>query len=306
MSDQYLPPLPPDVQKQLDAAQIDPTPHVLKVADFLADWPLYKNFKFSGNAIVKSRNATALPFPPLLHLYCASCKNKQYWRSSLDISNGMALLYRFSGIYEHITYVCRNCEAASVKYFLFVKASTLGGELMKVGQWPPQSREPDPVVTATWSKDDLGLFREAMTLRNSSMGIGALAYLRRVIENRMNDVLDLIDGTITRLAPKSEQELHAQLAMIKNSRRFADKLDFARDHLPKELTPRGAPNPVGFLYELVSEGLHAKSDEECIDIFDSCRTAFEYVVKKLSEAERKDNEYVQAVQTLAKGVQDRK
>jgi hypothetical protein len=34
--------------------------------------------------------------------------------------------------------------------------------------------------------------------------------------------------------------------------------------------------------------------------------AFEYVVKKLSEAEREDNEYVQAVQTLAKGVQDRK
>ena len=45
--------------------------------------------------------------------------------------------------------------------------------------------------------------------------------------------------------------------------------------------------PFGTLYELISDGLHQRSEDECMGIFYRCKTAFEYVVKKLTEARRR-------------------
>ncbi len=76
---------------------------------------------------------------------------------------------------------------------------------------------------------------------------------------------------------------------------LSDKLDFARDYLPADLTPSGAPNPIGTLYELINDGLHQRTEEECVAICDRCRSAFEYVVKKLREAKREDEAYVESI-----------
>jgi hypothetical protein len=38
---------------------------------------------------------------------------------------------------------------------------------------------------------------------------------------------------------------------------------------------------MAILYELASDGLHAKSDDECVEIFDQCRAIFEYVFGKM-------------------------
>lgn len=38
---------------------------------------------------------------------------------------------------------------------------------------------------------------------------------------------------------------------------------------------------LGILHELASDGIHAKSDEECVDIFDKCRKTFDYVFGKI-------------------------
>jgi hypothetical protein len=41
------------------------------------------------------------------------------------------------------------------------------------------------------------------------------------------------------------------------------------------------PNPIDKLHELASEGLHSRSEDECIDIFDKCKVVFEYVFGNL-------------------------
>jgi hypothetical protein len=93
------------------------------------------------------------------------------------------------------------------------------------------------------------------------------------------------------------------------------------------LTPSGSPNPIGSLYDLISDGLHERTEEECIEIFDRCKAAFEYavvpvvalraksrtpppqlerprgvrlyVIRKLTEAKREDEAYIQAVRKLS-------
>jgi hypothetical protein len=55
---------------------------------------------------------------------------------------------------------------------------------------------------------------------------------------------------------------------------------------------------MAILHELASDGLHAKSDEECVEIFDKCRITFEYVFSKLRLETEDAKKYVQSLVDL--------
>lgn len=63
---------------------------------------------------------------------------------------------------------------------------------MKVGQWPPLAIEPAPALADSLGKEDVELYKKALINANFSHGIAALAYFRRVVENKVNDLIDLI------------------------------------------------------------------------------------------------------------------
>jgi hypothetical protein len=289
-----LPPLPADL-----TGDEQPSPHqrfLDEIAHFLADWPLYRTYKYKGDVWIRNPGSNySFSFPGTVRLYCSDsvCGTTQVWTTDgLYLSSSSTVVDKF----QSIKYQCRNCQRSSLVYFLHFNVNQIGGEISKVGQWPPLSREPDRVVVAEWDDTDKLLYRDAMTFRNATKGIGALPYLRRIIENHIHDVLDLIlAANERRPIPGFDQVIFKQ---VRNSHRFSEKLDFARDYLPSDLTPAGCPNPIGTLYELISDGLHARSEEECIEIFDRCKIAFEYVVKKLTEAKREDETYIDAIRKL--------
>ena len=61
---------------------------------------------------------------------------------------------------------------------------------MKIGQNPPLTIHPAKQLRL--DGEDLDLYKKALISRNFSHGIGALSYLRRVVENRMNALLELV------------------------------------------------------------------------------------------------------------------
>ena len=73
-----------------------------------------------------------------------------------------------------------------------------------------------------------------------------------------------------------------------------------RDFLPSDLTPKGHKNPIETLYDVISDGLHQRNEDECVEIFDRCKAAFEYVVRKLTDAKRDDERYLEALRKLEK------
>src|ERR1700731_5202110 len=79
----------------------------------------------------------------------------------------------------------------------------------------------------------------------------------------------------------TQTKLLARHQSMMNEKRFNVKVDYAGNLLPKNLRSDGKPNPMAILHELASDGLHAKTDEECVDIFDACRETFEYVFGKM-------------------------
>src|SRR5690349_14074533 len=240
-----------------------------KLREILETWPLYRTFQYTG--------AFGNKLPNEIRLFCGKsvCKKEQQWRLS-----GFAASYtHHKRDFLEVIYTCRNCGVATIRYYLFWGGQMPDtGMVFKVGQYPALVKEPPAELAKKLSKDDLDLYRKALTSRNNGYGIGALAYVRRVIENKMNDLLDLLQQAAQE-GVGVEAELQ-KIEEVKSSWRFDDKIDYAAKALPKHLKPGGV-NPLDRLHDLTSEGLHQKSDEECLDIFDRCKGAFEYVFRRL-------------------------
>jgi hypothetical protein len=163
--------------------------------------------------------------------------------------------------------------------FIWQEQKDAGTLFLKVGQYPELEEKVPETLKQALDEADLKLYKNALRMRNFKFGVAAVAYMRRIIENRMNDMLQILHESA--IAHNAPAELLARHEAMMKEKRFSEKIDYAGQLLPSSLRPSGKPNPMAILHELASEGLHAKSDEQCVDIFDSCRRTFEYVFGKL-------------------------
>ncbi len=132
------------------------------------------------------------------------------------------------------------------------------------------------------------------TLINFGKGIGAMAYVRRVIENHMSEMLEIMneeaEGKGLQVMSKEE------IASLK----FSQKVDRAKQLFPTLITPENYPNPFGQLYRLTSDGLHNLSEDESIVLFDQCRNVFEYVFSELRPHLKTRKKFLNDLQKLPK------
>ena len=180
-------------------------------------------------------------------------------------------------------------------YFYWNGQANTNCQFFKVGQYPPLEERIPPELEQQLKGDDLEFYKRALRCRNFNFGIAALAYLRRVVENRMNDLLDLIAAAAQQAEFGAEH--FAELERVKTSRVFDDKVSYAAAILPPGLRPGGA-NPIDMLHDLASEGIHAFSDTECIDLFDQNRAVFEHVFIELKARETKDKTFGEVLHRL--------
>lgn len=154
----------------------------------------------------------------------------------------------------------------------------------KIGQIPPQE-----ISIPAELSDRLGTtadhYKKALVSRESGYGIGAMAYLRRVVDEKTDELIDVV-VELARTYNVDEKEIGEILA-AKTQTRYEDKLNVAAQLIPAAIRPGGV-NPLGQLYRFTSEGLHAKTDDECIAVFDDLKADFEYVFSNLhSQAEER-------------------
>jgi hypothetical protein len=237
-----------------------------KLEVILQSWALYRVLEYTG--------ANELyVVPKHLSLYCNTCQKDTFWETRLEQN----ITYRAG--FTSKEYTCRNCGLGTVRYYFYWKEEEKSSEFLKVGQRPELEEQVSGSLGAALNTDNLKMYKTALRLRNFNLGIAAVAYMRRIVENRMNDMLDVLyEAAIAHNAPA---EILAQHEGIKREKRFSVKVGYAGDLLPRSLRPAGQPNPIAILHELASEGLHSRTDEECIDIFDECRETFEHVFGKM-------------------------
>jgi hypothetical protein len=269
-----------EVQK-LSAGQIR-----AKIAEVLREWPLYRRFEYKGTSatVEQPRSSGGFPFngqptklsllPNELQLFCPKCRKEQRW------SCAKPEVYHSDSHHHYVerSYACKNCDGATVTYFIDWCQRGEEGSFVKVGQDPPLAILAPKELKL--EAEDLDLYKKALTSRNFSFGIGALSYLRRVVENRMNALLDLVVEAARSAGSVTAEQL-AQLDEVRRNGRFDEKARYAGAILPNHLKP-GGHNPFDTICKFASEGIHAQSEEDCLQTFDEVRLVFEYLFRHLT------------------------
>ncbi len=243
-----------------------------ELREFIESSPLY------GKGIKLSASGTDF-YPTAVQRSCKECKAVTSWTR---VQKGFA---HFGGG-DLLEYACAICERAHFVVWILRDTPQVDGppgypvpvrrthHLRKIGQWEPWSIAPNRALEDALGDENAGLYRHALMNLSASYGIGALAYFRRVVENEVDRVLEVLAETAKQDGDDTSADA---LQKARANPRADEKLRLAAEAAPPSLKRLGTGNPLSSLYGEFSTGLHGKSDEECCEIAKRLRAAFEYV-----------------------------
>lgn len=168
--------------------------------------------------------------------------------------------------------------------------------LLKIGQTPPLSIALPRALEDNLGKEASAFYKKALINRNEGNGLAAVTYIRRVVEDKTDELIEIVAQTAEaqEVDPKGVELIRA----VKTDKNTYDlKLQLASTVLPRSMTPGGA-NALGALYNLVSQGIHDLSERDCVDVADTTQSVFEYVFTNLRAETKKRKDFVSKVTKL--------
>jgi hypothetical protein len=124
------------------------------------------------------------------------------------------------------------------------------------------------------------------------LGIGAFAYYRRIVEDQKAVIIEQLEEVAKRLRAPDEYLL--LFAKAKTQTEFTCAINEIKDALPSALFVIGH-NPLKLLHDLLSDGLHELSDEECLEHARAVRTLLVALADRISEISQDDAKVKEAV-----------
>ena len=197
-----------------------------------------------------------------------------------------------------LTYTCRNCKRGFKTYALRVQSEEgKSGSAVKYGEMPAFG-PPLPARLLNMVGADGDLLRKGRRTENQSLGIGAFAYYRRVVENQKDRLLEEIRKAAVRL--RADQELLDKIDLAIKETRFSKALDLVKGAIPDGLKVQGE-NPLKLLHKALSKGVHELNDEECLERAQALRVVLTELVSNIAHILKDDREVKAAVKTLQSG-----
>ncbi len=196
----------------------------------------------------------------------------------------------------YISYTCSNCQKTEKTFSLAAKKNSddNSGECYKFGELPVYG-PPTPARLIQLIGPDREVFLKGRRCENQGLGIGAFVYYRRVVENQKNRILEEIIKVSKQLNVPSEQIKILEAA--KAETQFKTALSNVKNAIPQTLLINGH-NPLTLLHSALSEGLHEKTDEECLDIANSIRVVLSELSERLAQALKDEAELNHALSKL--------
>ena len=260
----------PQTMKQLSDSDIK---------EFLENAPLYVWKEFRKPKI----NRVSLWINEI-DAFCENCKQLRPFQDlrSRGGGVGMATQYLKTGA-SYFEFTCVSCRKSKREYHVeqIVNEETI--RLQKYGERPRKSLARDPVLQR-FLKDDLDNYEKAVVCLSNGYGVAAFAYFRRVVENNINGLLDLIQEDAK--SSGVDTQVTAALAELRGNPPMNKKIEIANHALPKHLNPDGL-NPLQRLYQVLSEGVHNFSEEKCLSKARETSKCLAYLVSEL--ASRKEH-----------------
>jgi hypothetical protein len=232
---------------------------------------------------------------PLIELHCAteSCNGIRFFESS-DIYH----LERGKAAQHFVTYVCRNCKRQFKTYALrsLLNDERANGEMFKFGEIPAFG-PPTPARVISILGSEREYYLKGRRAENQGLGIAAFAYYRRVVENQKNKIIDEIIRVAVKIGAPADviEDLNA----ARNEAQFSRAVGAIKHGVPQALLVNGH-NPLALLHSALSEGLHAQTDERCLELATAIRIVLTDLADRLGSALKEEVELNAAVSRLLK------
>ena len=232
---------------------------------------------------------------PEIQLHCPddNCNGTRFFRfSGGSRPNVSAGSYSFC----YISYICSNCRKTNKTFSLAAQRDkdNISGKCYKFGELPVYG-PPTPARLIKLIGPDRELFLKGRRCENQGLGIGAFVYYRRVVENQKNRILDEIIKVSKKLSVSPN--MVAALEAAKGETQFSKALASVKNAMPQVLLINGH-NPLTLLHSALSQGLHDKSDEHCLEIASSIRVVLAELSERLAQALKDEAELNNALSRL--------
>ena len=252
------------------------------IKEFLENIPLYVWREFEKPANLISLRISEID------AFCEKCEQSRPFQDLRPRGGGpgTTIQYLKTGT-SHLEFTCVSCKKSKRKYHVeqIIDGETI--RLQKYGELPKKQLERNPVLQR-FLKDDLENYEKAVICLSHEYGVAAFAYFRRIVENNIDKLLDLVQEDAQ--SSSANTEANSELVELKKNPPMSKKIEFANRALPEHLNPDGL-NPLGRLYQVLSEAVHNFSEEECLNKAKITSECLAYLVSELASRKKHRDQF---------------
>lgn len=286
-------------EKDETAEAEPPKPELMSFKDFLENVPASQFIEVRGVWIRQKIHSHLINqvASPTIELHCTNeaCNGVRFFR----LDSYPKTLDEDGWVEFFIDYRCSNCNVEVKRYSLAIRY-----DLMKQDNTPcykfgemPAFGPPIPSRLIKLIGPDKDMFLKGRQSENHGLGIGAFSYYRRVVENQKDRILDAIIKAAEKLS--APEGMIVTLKAAKEEQQFKKALESVKDAVPPGLLINGQ-NPLTLLHAALSDGLHGKSDEECLQRAHDIRLVLGELSERLAQAVKDEKELSAALGRLTR------
>ena len=213
---------------------------------------------------------------------CGTCGRTRPFQHSGLGSGCSSVKMRVGTDLSDLEFTCVSCDTDKRIYHveLIVNEDTI--QIQKYGELPRMKLQRDRILQR-FLKNDLENYEKAVICLSHEYGIAAFAYFRRLVENNIDRLLELLREDFQSSGVPTE--VMGRLSNLRKNSPMSEKIEIANHALPQYLQPAGL-NPLRRLYQVLSEGVHEFSEEECLNKAKAISDCLTYLVSELASRKR--------------------
>lgn len=195
---------------------------------------------------------------------------------------------------SYFNFSCITCRKDERTYLV---EQIVEGETIRVQKYGerPRGKVPRDRRLQKFLQDDRENYEKAVLCLSHEYGIAAFAYFRRIVETNIGRLLELVEED-AKASGEGQETLSALLELRKESP-MSERIKLASMALPHHLRPDGL-NPLGRLYQVLSEGVHSLSEEECLRKARDTSECLAFLVSELASRRQHRDRFKAAVSKL--------
>lgn len=190
------------------------------IKEFLENAPLYSWREFKNLSV----NRSSLWINEI-DTYCETCEQHRPFQylGSRGGGAGMAVKALSTGT-SYFKFTCVSCRKDNHVYLVEQIVTNEIIKIQKYGELPRNHLDKDPLLQRFFSHD-MDCYEKAVVCLANGYGIAAFAYMRRIIESNINDLLNMLKQDVE--ATDGSSPLLEKLAELKKESPMSDKIRIA-------------------------------------------------------------------------------